>query len=635
MANFDNWSVSQANCYGVRQAIVPAVREEILKVIDPHRNTTLHIIARTAQIAALQLALPSLQRGDLEIRNEFGLTPLNAVCDSESPSEEVMKLLLSKGADPNTQANPTSLMTIGGKANYSPLHMVVSKGLIIHAKIFIAHNAKVDALGGPNKDITPLNAAIGINHVALAELLCAHGAITLTGKKIPEISCLAKVSSRISSRHRDLALIKVIVASMKKQSGYLDTLKLHFWEFWKLSEFLDYFLTEGVKPDKSFISNSLCYPGTYCDDKKTRLDTLRVLLKHKVFNVNDRFIRNRTPEDLPGYKIWYAETPFEWAISRNALEIADLLREFGAKAPEDSPYLKKRFIRLDKPSEIEILVKRTAAENGTIHSIPSGKAKEGLTVVLNPAGTAFVGRLPTTAKNASQGVTEAAQASSSGAIALNSIAAQVDSLRPSVAPRKPPAVAPKPSITAQTSRPNQTREPPTIAPKPKNLSNNPASASGLRPQGSISSSSQPPIPATMTILLRESEGPPVPPPGTQMIINGVFFNENFPVIRTGMTVINLPTPPTSPHPYSKLTYMPPGSVERLNRVGSVLSEYYIIEENRRIDRANQDACDYYNAYNTYRGVMMRFSLQYPSVPIPPPVPEPVLLEHIRIQYYSR
>ena len=105
---------------------------------------------------------------DVNVKDHFARTPLSAA--AYFGHKEVVRLLISKGADVNTT------VTSGDFKGETPLHNAAWQGHKEVAELLIAKGADVNAKRYDNT--TPLELAVSGNHITVAALLRKHGGKT-------------------------------------------------------------------------------------------------------------------------------------------------------------------------------------------------------------------------------------------------------------------------------------------------------------------------------------------------------------------------------------------------------------------------------------------------------------------------
>ena len=113
----------------------------------------------------LEMAEVLLECGvDVNAQDKYNFTPLNIASLHFSDNSRVSRLLIERGADPNTR----------GWGDNTPLHYASRDGNIEKARLLIEHGADVDAKN--NEGRTPLDLASGRQHKDIIKLLLENGA---------------------------------------------------------------------------------------------------------------------------------------------------------------------------------------------------------------------------------------------------------------------------------------------------------------------------------------------------------------------------------------------------------------------------------------------------------------------------
>ena len=160
---------------------------------EPAHSRALHVAAASNELEALKFLIAN--GADLEVRNQYGDTPLNAATYSDQL--EAAKILIEAGADINTSNNSgrsplynaclskkTELaeLLINKKANINstdhfglaPLHVATIYQLPGIVNILLSRGAHIDIRS--DTGMTPLHYAIGNNDTEMVKLILSKGA---------------------------------------------------------------------------------------------------------------------------------------------------------------------------------------------------------------------------------------------------------------------------------------------------------------------------------------------------------------------------------------------------------------------------------------------------------------------------
>ena len=131
-----------------------------------YESTSLHRAAKDGDLTLVKKLLGSGllgSRGDADVRDELGMTPLHYAADEGH--KEIVELLIARGADVNANAGAiTSATALHGAAG----------GHVEIAKLLIDHGADVNARA--KNRATPLHFAADYVQTEVAELLVSEGA---------------------------------------------------------------------------------------------------------------------------------------------------------------------------------------------------------------------------------------------------------------------------------------------------------------------------------------------------------------------------------------------------------------------------------------------------------------------------
>lgn len=136
--------------------------------VDPNcifdETTALHIAAELGSISMILVLLFKCEHLNVNVRDSFGDTPLNAACQRKINSK-VIAILLKNGANPN----------VSNKFHRTPLFYAVTHKNIAVAILLIKHNADVDSMDAFGN--MPLSvASVEKIFLPMVKLLLNHGA---------------------------------------------------------------------------------------------------------------------------------------------------------------------------------------------------------------------------------------------------------------------------------------------------------------------------------------------------------------------------------------------------------------------------------------------------------------------------
>jgi len=229
--------------------------DEMLKIIqanhrlvntkDAHENTSLHFIAKTENVKAIE-ALLSIKDIKLNEKNNMGETPLHLAVRY---SEAAVKALLIKGVDVNVtnyvgfsalhyaiafdqRSDVEQLLSVkginidgGDKTGETPLHIAVRHNSSILMRELLNAGANIDVSN--NDKNTPLHIAVSKALLAPAEMLVKRGANINTKNKDE------KTPLEIAQDIDDPEVRSQIIGILKKPAGTPEQrLKYAFKEEW-------------------------------------------------------------------------------------------------------------------------------------------------------------------------------------------------------------------------------------------------------------------------------------------------------------------------------------------------------------------------------------------------------------------
>jgi hypothetical protein len=131
-------------------------------------NTPLHSAASSADLEMVQVLLD--YGVDVDAQNSYCRTPLSFVSWGIRDDPRVARLLLERGADPNSGTSNSTREWNG----FTPLHYSSEDGKIEIARVLIGHGANVEMKDENGR--TPLDIASNEGHEEIIKLLVEHGA---------------------------------------------------------------------------------------------------------------------------------------------------------------------------------------------------------------------------------------------------------------------------------------------------------------------------------------------------------------------------------------------------------------------------------------------------------------------------
>ena len=175
-----NTVLHDAAYYGYDEALdrlLEAGSPAFFAVGNDEDNTALHSAAANGRVGAARLLVAAARRHGMSdrimARSVHGHTALHVAAsrprsDPSSDHEEVVRLLVTEGADVNAQSGLS-------EHRKSPLYLAAAKGDISMSRTLLALGADVNqrSAGG----FTALHTAAGAGNVGLVELLLHHGAL--------------------------------------------------------------------------------------------------------------------------------------------------------------------------------------------------------------------------------------------------------------------------------------------------------------------------------------------------------------------------------------------------------------------------------------------------------------------------
>ena len=260
---------------------------------DMRGRTLLH---QAAEEGKLELAEKLIAQGAaVDAKDQFGATPLYLA--AEKGQKVVAEFLIVKGAlvDARTEQGGTLL------------HHAATYGKPVAAEFLLTHGATVDATddGG----MTPLHKAAFGGHKDLAEQLLAHGA-KVDARDRQEDTPLHKAAWRGS---REVAALLIDKGAVVDARDNLDSTPLHQAARMGHNEILEFLIAKGAAVDAKDKLNRTPLEVAAEDGK---IETVKVLLD-KGADLNARDV--------------FGLTPLSGALKKNHQDVADLLRQHGAK----------------------------------------------------------------------------------------------------------------------------------------------------------------------------------------------------------------------------------------------------------------------------------------------------------------